>query len=45
MQFENLYNEAYEQIIKRVTLKRLSSDFIPVIDMANATKAKVSTPI
>jgi hypothetical protein len=45
MQFENLYNGAFGQIIKHVTLKRLRSDFIPVIDMQNVSNAKVSTPI
>ena len=42
MQFENLYNGAFGQIIKHVTLQRLKSDFIPVIDMPNVTRAKVN---
>jgi hypothetical protein len=44
MQFENLYNGAFGQIIKHVTLKRLRCDSIPVIGMPNVTKAKVNTP-
>ena len=41
MQYENIYNGAFGQIIKHVTLERLRSTFIPVIDMPNVTKAKV----
>ena len=43
MQYENIYNGAFGQIIKHVTLKRLRSAFIPVIDMPNVTRAKVNT--
>jgi hypothetical protein len=42
MQYENIYNGAFGQIIKHVTLERLRSTFIPVIDMPNVTKAKVN---
>jgi hypothetical protein len=41
MQYEHLYNGAFGQIIKHVTLKRLRADFIPVIDMLNVTNSKV----
>jgi hypothetical protein len=41
MQYENLYNGAFGQIIKHVTLKRLRASFIPVVDMPKVTKSKV----
>ena len=45
MQYENIYNGAFGQIIKHVTLKRLRSGFIPVIDMPNVTRAKVNNTL
>ena len=42
MQYEHLYNGAFGQIIKQVTLKRLRAPFVPVIDMPKVTDAKVS---
>jgi len=41
MQYENLYNGAFGQIIKNVTIKRLRANFIPVIDMPKVTNSKV----
>ncbi len=41
MQYEHLYNGAFGQIIKHVTLKRLRAEHIPVIDMLHVTNSKV----
>ncbi len=45
MQYEHLYNGAFGQIIKHVTLKRLRASYIPVIDMLNVTNSKVRKSI
>jgi hypothetical protein len=41
MQYEHLYNGAFGQIIKHVTLKRLRASSIPVVDMPKVTASKV----
>jgi hypothetical protein len=41
MQYKPLYNGAFGQIIKHVTLKRLRASTIPVIDMPKVTYSKV----
>ncbi len=41
MQYGHLYNGAFGQIIKHVTLKRLRASSIPVIGMPKVTTSKV----
>jgi len=41
MQYEHLYNGAFGQIIKHVTLKRLRASCIPIIDMPKVSNSKV----
>ena len=45
MLYEHLYNGAFGQINKHVTVKQLGASYIPVINMPNVTNSKVRKSI